>query len=97
MCAQEFAAMGLYARKCNMGSSKVAPSGSCEGNRLSRLSKLMAATVCSCVHIQEEIYHCCYLYCSLGSSELDDRNAVSVLGKTLGTLDMSRLTRKGGD
>lgn len=95
MCAQEFAAVGLYAREYSRGSSEVAPSGSCECNRLSRLSKLVAATVCSCVQIQEKMYHCCYLYYSLGSSELHDRNAV--LGKILGTLDMSWLTRKGED
>lgn len=97
MCAQEFAAMGLYAREYNTGSSKVAPNGSCEGNGLSRLSELMAATVCHRGHIQEEIYHCCYLYYSLGSSELDDRNAVGVVGKILGTLNISWLTREGGD
>lgn len=48
MCAQEFAIMGLYSREYSMSSSKVAPNGSCVGNRLSRLSKLIAATVCRC-------------------------------------------------
>ena len=56
MCAREFAAMGLYAREYNMGSSKVAPSGSCEGNRLSRLSKLVAATQLAAVYIYKKKY-----------------------------------------
>lgn len=34
--------------------------------------------------------------CSLRSSELGDRNAVGVLGKTVGVLLMSQITRKGG-
>lgn len=57
----------------------------------------MAATYCGCVHIQEEIYHCWYLHYSLGFSELGDRNAVHVLVKIFGTLDMIPLTRKSGD
>lgn len=45
------------------------------------------------LYIQEEIHHCCYLCYGLGSSELDDKNAVGIHD----TLDMSQLNRKGGD
>lgn len=45
------------------------------------------------LYIQEEIHHCCYLHYGLGSSELDDKNAVGVLDM----LGMSQLNGKGGD
>lgn len=56
----------------------------------------MAVTYCGCAHIQEEIYCCWYLNYSLGFSELGNRNAVGVLVKIFGTLDMTQLTRKSG-
>lgn len=96
-CVPKVCCYGAVCKSCNTGSSEVVHSESCKDSRLSRLSKPMAAAVRSCVRIQEEIYHCWYLYCSLGSSELDDRNAVGVLGKILGTLDTSWSTAKGGN
>lgn len=101
MCVWSFAATEFFARGYNMSSSSsgtrednvvytfpiVTCSPAVLGNTDDSKAMCTRRNISLLLSVQP---------CSLRSSELGDRNAVGVLGKTVGVLLMSQITRKGG-